>query len=148
MSRLRQNAPVIEAFASLAMALVAAFALIGVKLQIDAQDRTAREQSAREIYREFLAITVANPDLAAPDACMGLLGPDNPAYDAYLEYLLYTAEQTTGLDADWDPVIGRWLDNHASVLCAIEDWSGYTPEVEALIKRTRLNICATAPACN
>lgn len=148
MSRLRQNAPVIEALASLLMALVAALALIGVKLQIDAQDRTAREQSAREIYREFLAITVANPALAAPDACMGLTGPDNPAYDAYLEYLLYTAEQTIGLDADWEPTIAQWFDSHASVLCAIEDWSGYTPEVEALVKRTRIDICATAPACN
>ena len=148
MSRLRQNAPVIEALASLLMALVAALALIGVKLQIDAQDRTAREQSAREIYREFLAITVANPTLAAPDACMGLTGPENPAYDAYLEYLLYTAEQTIALDADWEPTIAQWFDNHAPVLCAIEDWSGYTPEVEALVKRSRVEICTDVPACN
>ena len=143
-----RNAPAIEAFASLAMALVAAAALVGVKLQIDAQDRTAREQSARDIYREFLALTIANPTLAYPDACMGQLGPPDAAYDGYLEYLLYTAEQTTSLDQSWDPVIAPWLENHASVLCAIEDWSGYSGEVEALIRRARTRICATAPACN
>ena len=143
-----RHASAIEAAATLVMALVAIAALAGVKLQIDANDRIQREQSAREIYRDFLALTVANPDLAHPDACRGLLGPPDPAYDGYLEYLLYTAEQTTQLDPSWDPIIGQWLENHASVLCAIEDWSGYTTEVENLIRKARVDICDPAPACN
>jgi len=144
----RENAQVVEAAATLLMALVAALALIGVKLQIDANDLVQREQSARDIYRNFLALTVAHPDLAQPDACRGLTGPPDPAYTAYLEFLLYTAEQTIGLDPDWEPTITPWLENHAQVLCAISDWSGYTPEVETLIRRTRVEICSDVPACN
>ena len=143
-----RNAATIEAAGTLVMAGVAVLALVGVKLQIDANDRIQREQSAREIYRDFLALTVAHPDLAHPDGCRGVTGPADPAYDGYLEYLLYTAEQTTRLDLSWDPMIGHWLGNHAGVLCAIDDWSGYTSEVEALIRQARIDICDPAPVCN
>jgi hypothetical protein len=47
--------------AAIIAALVAIVALIGIKFQADASYRLQREQSAKEIYRELLNISIAQP---------------------------------------------------------------------------------------
>lgn len=45
-------------------ALFSALAILGVLYQVAAGERAQREQSARDIYREFIALTINKPELA------------------------------------------------------------------------------------
>ncbi|MGI3187258.1 hypothetical protein [Nioella aestuarii] len=95
----RRNTAVVEAGAAAVTALVAVAALVGVKLQLDAADEIQRAQSARDAYRAPLALAVAHPGLAdPPDAC-ALMGSQNGAsYAAFVDHLLYSAEQMLTVD--------------------------------------------------
>lgn len=130
-------------------ALAALAALVIVPWQIAANDRSQRENSAREIYREFLNITIQRPDLASRDACAPATPAETAAYEGYVEYLLYTAEQvlTLGPD-DWGPTISARLAPHAPVLCGFEpaDFEALTDPVAALVHEVRRG-CAALPAC-
>ncbi|WP_371223730.1 hypothetical protein [Roseovarius sp. 2305UL8-3] len=128
--------------------MIALLALVGVKLQIDSATELADQHSAREIYRGFLQLSIENPQHAQPQSCTGITGPDNPGYEAYLDYLLYTAEQVIALDPAWDPVMENWLQRHSRQLCSIDDLGVDTPQVAALITRLRDQHCADAPVCN
>jgi hypothetical protein len=62
--------------------------LIGIKVQIDANARQQQEQSARDIYREFLNLSISKPEFADPDYC-AIKGRSNAgAYENYVEYML------------------------------------------------------------
>ena len=63
----KKHGQMAQVLASIVTALVALAALIGVKVQIDAAARSQQEQSAREIYREFLNLSIGNPQFAEPD---------------------------------------------------------------------------------
>jgi len=126
---------------------VALLALIGVKLQIDATAALQADQSARDIYRGFLELSVNHPDLASPATCRGTSDTPDPAYEAYLDYLLYTAEQVIEMDPAWDPVMENWLQKHSSQLCAIDDLGVDTPQVAALVDRLKARHCASEPTC-
>ncbi len=112
MNWLARHSPALQALGNLVTALVAVAALIGVKLQVDTAYSVQREQSAKEIYREFLNISITNPDLAQPNYCSLSKSPRAPAYDAYVEYLLYTAEQVMQTNADWGPVFETQMELH------------------------------------
>jgi hypothetical protein len=58
MSWLNCNSNALQTIAAIIAALVAIVALIGIKFQVDASYRV---QSANEIYRELLNISVAKP---------------------------------------------------------------------------------------
>ncbi len=145
---MKENAQFVEALAAIVTALVALLALIGVKLQIDSAAELADQHAAREIYRGFLQLSIEHPQHAQPQPCTGITGPDNPGYEAYLDYLLYTAEQVIALDPAWDPVMANWLQRHSSQLCSIDDLGVDTPQVAALISRLRDQHCTAAPICN
>ena len=121
---LRENSEVIEALGTLLTAFVAAAALIGVKIQIDSSAKVAEAQSAREIYRDFLELSIANPDLADPGQCPAFTPARSIAYTYYLEYMLYTAEQVTQMDAEWQSTFDNTFEEHLDALCASNDWSG------------------------
>lgn len=146
MSWLRKNAPSIEALAALITALVAVAALIGVKLQLDAQERLQQAQSARDIYREFLALSIQHPQFAEPDTC-ALPDDQRPAYEAYAEYMFYTAEQVLGQTPDWAGVFEDTFSTHTQYICTRIDWSGYTDEVAALIRKVQVTQCTDIPPC-
>lgn len=148
MSWLKQNAEAIGALAGLITAVVAILALVGVKLQIDSAAELQNQHSAREIYRGFLELSIAQPQYAQPQPCTGVTGPDDPGYEAYLDYLLYTSEQVIQLDPAWDPVMENWLQRHSSQLCGIDDLGVDTPEVASLITRLKDRHCATTPSCD
>lgn len=88
---LTRNADPLEAVGVRATAFAALTALVVIPCQMAQADRIQRDQAAREIYREFLNLTVQKPDLATADYC-ALKDPNQTtAYAAYVEYLLYTS---------------------------------------------------------
>ncbi len=147
MNWLERHSAALQALGSLLTALVAIAALIGVKLQVDAAYSVQREQSAKEIYREFLNLSIANPDLAQPDYCSLSKSPRAPAYDAYVEYLLYAAEQVIQADADWIPVFESHLGLHQDVICSQADWGAYADDVRSLVLKFKAGNCQPQPAC-
>ncbi|MEM1301574.1 MAG: hypothetical protein AAGH17_03245, partial [Pseudomonadota bacterium] len=60
MAWLKRNAEALQAIGALLTAAVAIAALVGVKWQLDAAERISQAQSAREIYRDFVALSLAN----------------------------------------------------------------------------------------
>jgi hypothetical protein len=80
------------------VAAAAISACIFVPWQIWSNERTNRETAAREIYREFLNISIQRPELASQDLCAFTNPINRSAYESYVDYLLYSAEQVIELD--------------------------------------------------
>ncbi len=144
---LKQNAPSIEAAAALITALVAVAAIIGVKMQIDANADQQAAQSARDIFREHLTLSIANPQFSEPDVCTLIASDQRPAYAAYVEHLLYTSEQILATQTDWDDAITERLAPHIDYFCSTDGWNGYTQPVTDLIALTRIDHCSAEPTC-
>ena len=142
-----RNAEPLQAVGGFLTAALALGALVVIPWQINQADRIQREQAARDIYREFLNISVQNPKLANADWC-ALADPDQKAaYEAYVEYLLYATEQLVGTDPDWAAPMSGWIEDHAAYVCSKPDWSGYTPAVQALMTAFTARECAAVPKC-
>ena len=127
--------------------LIALGALIGGKMQIQASERIQQEQSARDIYREYLNISIGRPEFSSPNYCAIAGTPQEAAYENYVEYLLYTAEQAIATDPDWEPVFLSELKHHAGYMCSVKDWSGYSDDVRGLVGSFRINGCARSAVC-
>lgn len=147
MSWLSRHAEAIEAVAALLTACIALVALIAVPLQIRANAALQAEQSARDIYREFVALSVSKPQFAAPDYCALQQSPTEfAAYSYYIEYLLYTAEQVTSVSPEWEGTIQSHLIQHQDFFCSNPDWNADTSPVAALIAGQRAQ-CAETVTC-
>jgi hypothetical protein len=147
MEFLNRNAAAIQALGAILTVALALAALIGVKLQIDAAETLQRSQSARDIYREFLSLSVNKPEFAQPDFCAIQNSPQEAAYESYVEYLLYTAEQVTDVEPGWSPVFEQLFKDHTNFICSIADPSGYAGEVAALITNFKTQNCPVSSAC-
>jgi hypothetical protein len=146
--KLQDYAPAIQASCAIITALLTLAALVGVKLQIDASAQQQREQSARDIYREYLNLSIARPELADPDYCKLTNGPHQEAYLSYVEYLIYTSEQLLASDPEWESGLSVRLNDHRQQLCQVEDWSPYTQEVQGMMTRFQTKNCKTPfPEC-
>ena len=97
---LTRNAEPLEAVGAIATAFAALTALVVIPYQVAQADRIQRDQTAREIYREFLSLTVQKPELANADYCAMKDPKEQTAYAAYVEYLLYTSEQMIDTSPD------------------------------------------------
>ncbi len=139
-----RHANAVQGIAAMATALIALSALIGVKVQIDAAARTQQEQSARDIYREFLSLSISKPEFAEPDHCAIKGSPQEAAYRNYVDYLLYTSEQMLAVSPDWESALAEHLEAHEQYLCGVSDWSSYTDSVEAMVTKVKTRICAKA----
>ncbi|MGJ8625398.1 MAG: hypothetical protein ACSHXB_00450 [Sulfitobacter sp.] len=147
MNWLSRNAAPLEALAAIVTALVAVVALIAIPWQIRATARLQAEQSAREIYREFVALSVQKPQFANPDYCALKEHEQHlTAYRYYVEYLYYTAEQVVEISEVWEPIMIGHLDQHTAFICDNADWRGDTDRVKGLIV-TQLLHCTTDPVC-
>jgi hypothetical protein len=131
----------VQGLAAIATALIALSALIGVKVQIDAAARAQQEQSARDIYREFLSLSISKPEFAEPDYCAIKGTPQDAAYRNYVDYLLYTSEQMLTLSPEWEGALADHLEAHDQYLCGVSDWSDYPENVSLLVARVRAKIC-------
>jgi len=128
----------IQTIAALVTAAAALAAVVFVPWQIAANERTSREQAAREIYREFLSISIQRPELTTRDFCALTDPVQRAAYESYVDYLLYTAEQVMDLNpSDWDGAITARLRSHQSYLCTFHqtDLDALTPAVALLVGR-------------
>jgi hypothetical protein len=139
---------VVQGIAAMATALIALSALIGVKVQIDAAARTQQEQSARDIYREFLSLSISKPEFSEPDYCAIKGSPQEAAYKNYVDYVLYTSEQMLSVSPEWDGALSEHLAAHEQYLCGVPDWSSYPENVRKLITRVKSKACAkTVTSC-
>ena len=132
----------VQGIAAIAMALIALSALIGIKVQIDAAARTQQEQSARDIYREFLNLSISNPEFSEPDYCAIKGSPQEAAYKSYVDYMLYTAEQMLSVSPEWQGALSEHLEAHEQFLCSVSDWSSYPETVEAMVTKVKSKNCA------
>jgi hypothetical protein len=139
----------VQGIGAMATALIALAALIGVKVQIDSAARTQQEQSARDIYREYLNLSISKPEFAEPDYCAIKGSPQEAAYKNYVDYLLYTSEQMLVVSPDWEGALSEHLSAHDQYLCGVANWSSYPENVQAIIGRVKGRVCAkAATACN
>lgn len=146
---LERNAKALQGFSAIVMMVLAVATLIGVKLQIDAAARQQREQSARDIYREFLNLSISKPEFAEPDYCAIQKGPQAGAYENYVEYMLYTADQLLSVSPAWRATMMEHMDAHKDALCGAHDWSDDSAEIQQLVADFRTGHCtATGPDCD
>lgn len=143
---LRRNAEPLEAVGALVTAATALVAIVFIPWQISAADRIGRDQSAREIYREFLNLTAQKPELAAADYCALPDGSQTVAYTAYVEYLLYTTEQMIDTDPTWRGPMESYLSDHMPYLCTNDDWSSLSEDVYQIVLGLRTG-CGQVDAC-
>ncbi|MEY2927254.1 MAG: hypothetical protein RL367_1731 [Pseudomonadota bacterium] len=138
----------VQGIGTLVTAAIALAALIGVKVQIDSSARLQQEQSARDIYREFLNLSISKPEFADPDYCAIKGGPQAAAYQNYVDYLLFTSEQMLSVSPEWEPALIDHLIPHADYICGISDWSSYPETVQSMVGRFKSRICTkTVPQC-
>ncbi len=146
---LETYAKALQAAAAIVTMVAAFAALVGVKVQIDANARQQREQSARDIYREYLNLSIAKPEFAHPDYCALRGTPGEDAYEDYVEYMLYTDEQILKALPGWQATLQDRLIPHKELLCSENDWSGDAQEVKALISDFKEKQCkAFVSACH
>lgn len=145
---LGHHGPALQAAMGVLTVLLALAALVGVKVQIDSSRQLQQEQSARDIYREFLNLSVSRPDLAVPDACTPMSRQARVSYDHYVDYMLYTTEQLLEASPDWESTALDHFDAHGPRLCAMRALASYPPAVVGLIRRFQADACpVTPPAC-
>ncbi|MEZ5872505.1 MAG: hypothetical protein R3D32_11825 [Nitratireductor sp.] len=148
MSWLSRHSPAIEAVAAMITAAVAVAALIGVKIQLDGADRIQREQSAREAYRAHLALAATLPQFAEPaDGCQLMKSDQGGAYAAFVDHLLYSAEQMLTVSEGWDETFLEELEPHRDYLCLPAGRPGETAETTKLLLSFRSMHCASNPVC-
>lgn len=148
MSWFRRNAEVIEAVAACTTAVVALFALIGVKFQLDATEKLQLAQSARDTYRTHLALAVTHADFAAPlDGCAILESDRVGGYVAFVDHLLYSAEQMLVVEDGWEGTFMNQLSAHQDYICSASGPLGETEKTAALLKQFRGLECSAKPRC-
>ena len=119
-----------------------------VQRQLDAADELSRAQSAREAYRAHLVLAVDHPQLAAPEnACAVMESDQATSYYAFVDHLIYAAEQMLSVDPEWAPTFMGDLAPHAAYFCAPYGPQSETDVTELLFARFRAEACATAPSC-
>ncbi len=143
---LTRNAEALEAVGAIATAFAALTALVVIPYQVAQSDRIQRDQTAREIYREFLNLTVQKPELANADYC-ALTDPNQiTAYAAYVEYLLYTSEQMIDTSPDWRAPMASYLGDHMEYLCSEGIWDAQSPDIRDLVAELALT-CTPEHQC-
>jgi hypothetical protein len=147
MDFLNRNAGAVQAIAAIFTVLIALAALVGVKLQIDAADKIQRAQSARDIYREYLSMAINKPEYAQPDYCSIAATPQMAGYEHFVEYMLYTAEQTLSADAEWKETFTSTFKDHAQYICTIRDTGGYSDSVAGLLTEFQNGNCSAVQTC-
>jgi hypothetical protein len=143
---LTRNAEALEAVGAIATAFAALTALVVIPYQVSQADRIQRDQTAREIYREFLNLTVQKPELANADYCALKDANQTTAYTAYVEYLLYTSEQMIDTSPDWRGPMASYLEDHMAYLCSQGIWDAQSPDIKDLVAELALT-CEAEKQC-
>jgi len=148
MNWLNRHGEGLQAIGAILTAILALVALVGVKVQIDASARQQQAQSARDIYREFLNLSIQNPQYADPDYCRLTAPGAKNGYADFVSYMLYTSEQVLEMDREWQPVVADLIETHGAAVCAIEDLEAYSLAVSSMITRHQADSCKAISPCN
>jgi len=143
---LERNAAKIGAVGAIVTALAALAALVFIPLQIRSADIIQRDQTAREIYREFLNLTVQKPELASGRYCAMKDENQRIAYEAYVDYLFYTAEQMIESDPAWKEPMDSYLQDHLEFICSPENKDRFTQSVAEMTATLQAQ-CARVESC-
>lgn len=138
---LEKHATALQALSAIGALIAVVGGIVGIKVQLNASAQMQREQSARDIYREFLNISISQPKFAAPDYCAIRETADEAAYENYVQYMLYTSEQVLTALPGWESTMADHLNDHKELLCSETDWTGDAPQVQGLINRFRAKEC-------
>lgn len=141
-----RNAEPLEAVGAIATAFAALTALLVIPYQVAQADNIQRDQTAREIYREFLNLTVQKPELANADYCALKDPAQATAYAAYVEYLLYTAEQMIDTSPEWRVPMASYLQEHMSYICSAGVWDAQSKDIKDLVAELTLT-CEAEQQC-
>jgi hypothetical protein len=142
-----KNSEVLEGTGALVTALAALAALIIIPLQIGAAEKIQQRQAARDLYRGLVTISIERPALVNSNYCSLSKPDDVTAYAAYIEYILYTAEQLMASDgASWRAPLLGLMDDHSEYFCAQTELAGYDASVSAMISELR-SVCPEVPNC-
>lgn len=145
---LKRNADAVEAGSAALTAGVAVLALVGVVWQVRAASDIQAQQSARDAYRNHLALAVTVPELAEPvDACALMTGKQAPAYDAFVAHLLYAAEQMLDQSPDWETQFRHDLEPHLAYLCTNSAEILTDGALFGLVRRIVAEDCPATPPC-
>lgn len=148
MNWLNRNAGAVEAGAAVLTAFIALGALFAIKYQLDASDRVQRAQSARDAYRSHLALASNKPEFADPqDACGLMKGGRSVSYEAFVDHLLYSAEQMLEVETGWQPTFIEALKPHSVYMCSRNGPKGGTLLMSALIESFQTDVCKPDLAC-
>jgi hypothetical protein len=148
MSWLEKHSAAIQTASAALTALIALAALIGIKVQLDASDEIQRSQSAREAFRSHLALATGLPAFAAPaDGCALLASDQEGAYVAFVDHLLYSAEQMLDVQDGWENTFMEELKPHAAYLCSADAPHAESDQMSNLLDRFRQSACTAQPAC-
>jgi multidrug efflux pump subunit AcrB len=138
---LEKYAPALQALSAIGALVAVVGGIVGIKVQLNASAQMQREQSARDIYREFLNLSINQSKFAAPDYCAISGTADEAAYESYVQYMLYTSEQVLTALPGWESTMADHLNDHKELLCSEADWTGDTPQLQSLINRYRAKEC-------
>ncbi|CAN7298559.1 hypothetical protein LJR030_002680 [Rhizobium sp. LjRoot30] len=130
---LERNFERIGAIGAMTTALAALVALIVIPLQIRSADIIQRDQTAREIYREFLSLTVQKPELASGHYCAMKDENQRIAYEGYVDYLFYTAEQMIESGPEWKGPMAAYFNDHLEFICQSANRERFTQSVAAIV---------------
>jgi hypothetical protein len=145
---LMRNAEAIEAASAALTAVVAVVALVGVIWQVRAASDIQAQQSARDAYRNHLALAVTVPNLSEPeDACALIEGEQAAAYDAFVSHLLYAAEQMLDQKPDWESTFRQDLEPHLDYLCTYQDDLLTDGELNRVLSDIAAKQCPATPPC-
>ncbi len=144
---LKAHSDAVQALGALITALAAITAVIVIPLQIRAAEAIQQRQAAREMYRNLIALTIERPALANSAYC-DLRQPDEiTAFSAYIEFILYTAEQLLATNPEeWRGPLHAMLGEHRDFFCAGSDWHSYDLAVQQIIADLR-QFCPPVPVC-
>jgi hypothetical protein len=146
---LADNHHSIQACAAILAALLAIATVAGVKWQLDAAARLQKEQSARDIYREYLNISISKPEFSQPDYCEISKSKQFAAYESYVAYLLYAGEQVVVLGAGWPEVMGAEMERHSAYLCSTEYQPlDYDATIRWLVNGVQRKQCKAVKPCD
>lgn len=144
-----RNVGSIQAIAAIATTTIALIALVGVKYQLDAADELQRAQSARDSYRSHLALAVGNPKYAIPDdVCSLFAGNERGAYTAFVDHLIYSAEQMLEVEEGWEATFTEALKPHSIYVCSFISDTGQTPKLATFLQEFKTSMCRSKTSCS
>jgi hypothetical protein len=137
----------LQGLGAVVTAAAALAALVIIPLQISAAEQIQLRQTARDMYRGFVQLTLERPALANADYCALKTPEEVTAYESYIEFLLYTAEHNLRVaEGDWRGPLLATMRDHLPFFCAFEEWDFHSPEVVSLIAEIQ-TLCPATPAC-